>query len=289
MYVVLVIAAIVGVAGFVIGRGARDLQVVPTVPAQTAPPPAEPAAVVSNKPACDGRKQITQDDLFVKGNVSYSDRKTAKKTTDDECTGTGLQVNKTYCYENPYGSGNFVPGKIVYNCPLGCSDGACKASLQSDFQPPYPIIWNNDGINFSLTGAAFAVATNSASGASASSGILTTDTLADSNVMNKITFYIRLENTTHAYKKPQITIRYLSNENGDLTAPSAERLSIPTNDAFPDRLGPLMAVDNQEIDFAVPANVNQYEFAAASSTGIFFTAGIGADGNIEVVPEATNG
>src|SRR6266404_4289117 len=104
LYVVLVIAAIVGVAGFMIGRGARDLQVLPAVPAQTSPPSAEPTVATSNKPSCLGREQITQDDLFVKSSISYSDGKGSKTTSNDECTGTGLQVNKTYCYESPFGS-----------------------------------------------------------------------------------------------------------------------------------------------------------------------------------------
>jgi hypothetical protein len=294
LYVVIVIAAIVGIAGFLIGRGARDLQVMPIAPAPATPLTAEPAVAPSNKPVCDGRQQIIQDDLYIKGSVSYSDGKGAKETRDDECVGTGLSVNKTYCYESPFASGNFVPGKIVYNCQFGCGDGACKANVHSDFAVPYPITWNNDGVIYSLTGAAFtaaiqANAASAASGTFASGGILTTDATANFRGMNKITFYLKIENTTHAYKQPQITLRYLSNENGDLAAPSAERLSLPANDAAPDRLGPLLTAKDQEIDFAIPANIAQYEFTAASSSGIFFTVGIGADGNIELTPEATNG
>lgn len=65
------------------------------------------------------------DDIYIKGNVIYTDKNGVGITIYDECTGSKTQVNEMWCYESPTGSGNYVQGKMVYDCDNGCLDGAC--------------------------------------------------------------------------------------------------------------------------------------------------------------------
>ena len=65
------------------------------------------------------------DDILIKGSVTYIDKSGKEVEVFDECSGSKLQVNEMWCYESPAGSGNFVSGKMVYDCPEGCLDGAC--------------------------------------------------------------------------------------------------------------------------------------------------------------------
>jgi len=65
------------------------------------------------------------DDIYIKGNVVYTDVNGVSNTIYDECTGTKKQVNEMHCYESPKGSGNYVQGREVFDCQNGCFDGAC--------------------------------------------------------------------------------------------------------------------------------------------------------------------
>lgn len=65
------------------------------------------------------------DDIYIKGNVTYTDENGVETVVYDECTGSKIQVNEMWCYESPSGSGNYVQGKMVYDCEKGCLDGAC--------------------------------------------------------------------------------------------------------------------------------------------------------------------
>lgn len=64
-------------------------------------------------------------DIYIKGSVAFTDENSISSTVYDECTGSKQQVNEMWCYENLSGSGNYVQGKMVYDCPKGCLDGAC--------------------------------------------------------------------------------------------------------------------------------------------------------------------
>jgi cell division protein FtsB len=65
------------------------------------------------------------DDIYIKGNVTYMDEDGVETVVYDECSGSKTQVNEMWCYESPAGSGNYVQGKMVYDCVNGCLDGAC--------------------------------------------------------------------------------------------------------------------------------------------------------------------
>lgn len=64
-------------------------------------------------------------DIYVKGNVVFTDENGVETVVYDECSGSKLQVNEMWCYESPSGSGNYVQGREVYDCAKGCLDGAC--------------------------------------------------------------------------------------------------------------------------------------------------------------------
>jgi len=65
------------------------------------------------------------NDIYIKGSVTTTDQNGVATTVADECTGTEEQVNEMWCYESPAGSGNFVGGREIFNCPKRCFDGAC--------------------------------------------------------------------------------------------------------------------------------------------------------------------
>ncbi len=78
------------------------------------------------KSACvDSDVNEKPDDIKIKGTVTYTDENGVATTVSDECTGSKLQVNEMWCYESPAGSGNYVQGSMITNCPNGCLDGAC--------------------------------------------------------------------------------------------------------------------------------------------------------------------
>jgi len=65
------------------------------------------------------------DDIYIKGYVTYTDENGVETTVYDECTPSKTQVIEMWCYESPAGSGNYVAGRMVYDCENGCFDGAC--------------------------------------------------------------------------------------------------------------------------------------------------------------------
>ena len=79
---------------------------------------------------------LKPNDIYATGSVTYTyfvngkDDKEGRATStiSDECNGAGTQVNEMYCYKMTDGSENYVNGRMVYNCPNGCVNGACKTS-----------------------------------------------------------------------------------------------------------------------------------------------------------------
>ncbi len=65
------------------------------------------------------------NDIFIKGYVTFTNQNGTESTLNDECAQSGFQVNEMYCNVYPDGSGNAYPAKQTYDCPAGCSDGAC--------------------------------------------------------------------------------------------------------------------------------------------------------------------
>jgi hypothetical protein len=77
--------------------------------------------------ACgDSDGNETPNDIYIKGIVTYTDENGVPATMYDECNGSKTQVNEGWCYESSEGSGNYMPGVMVYDCPFGCFDGACN-------------------------------------------------------------------------------------------------------------------------------------------------------------------
>lgn len=64
------------------------------------------------------------NDIFIKGKVSYTDENGVERELEDQCNGSGTQVNEMWCYGQ--NSGDYVNGRMVYDCPLGCFNGACR-------------------------------------------------------------------------------------------------------------------------------------------------------------------
>ncbi len=79
----------------------------------------------TNKCCTDTDAKLKPKDIYKKGNVTYVNQNGKKITVNDECSGTNLQVNEMWCYEYPAGSGDYVQGRMMYDCPNGCKDGAC--------------------------------------------------------------------------------------------------------------------------------------------------------------------
>ena len=65
---------------------------------------------------------------YTKGYVTGKNANGVSYKYYDECSGSGLQINEMWCYE--FGDGKEF-GKLVYTCPNGCVDGACKKSDSS--------------------------------------------------------------------------------------------------------------------------------------------------------------
>lgn len=81
------------------------------------------------------------NDIYIKGTVTYTNENGVETVVSDECTGSKVQVNEMWCYESPAGSGNYVQGKMVYDCPKGCLDGACiKQEISFSLLLACPII-----------------------------------------------------------------------------------------------------------------------------------------------------
>ncbi len=74
-------------------------------------------------PTCTDSQPDTN--IYIQGFVTGVDRNGELYRAEDECSDSGLQVNKYWCYDNPDGEGQ-VNGNMVYDCPSGqCSNGVC--------------------------------------------------------------------------------------------------------------------------------------------------------------------
>lgn len=82
-------------------------------------------ATPQNKTCLDSDVNEKPDDIYIKGSVTFTDSQGNETSVFDECTGSKTQVNEMWCYESPAGSGDYVQGKMVYDCKNGCLDGAC--------------------------------------------------------------------------------------------------------------------------------------------------------------------
>ena len=81
------------------------------------------------KTCVDSDVNAKPKDIFIKGGVTYTNENGVSTTVYDSCSGDGLsggQVNEGWCFESPEGSGNYIQGKVVFNCNNGCMDGACR-------------------------------------------------------------------------------------------------------------------------------------------------------------------
>jgi hypothetical protein len=88
--------------------------------------------------ACNGIDTPTctdsqpEPDIYQKGFVQGVDTTENLYRFEDECSGSGLQVSKYWCYDNPDGQGQ-VNGQQVLNCPSGqCANGACLKCTDTD-------------------------------------------------------------------------------------------------------------------------------------------------------------
>jgi hypothetical protein len=70
------------------------------------------------------------NDVYTKGSVTTS--LGGQKTVYDYCSGTGKQISEMWCYESPKGSGNYVNGNMMKDCPNGCYDGRCLKEGEID-------------------------------------------------------------------------------------------------------------------------------------------------------------
>ncbi len=238
------------------------------------------------KAICDGPSSIAPGDLYSKRSVAFTDASGTMETLADECTADfPSRVNKTYCYENPYGSGNFVPGKVAYDCPLGCADGACKkAEVSSTFNYPYPVSWTEGGASFSLTGATLGNVSVPADAATGNGSGPATSAYA-------LTFLLKIS-TGNSPQCIPVNMRQLLNEQGDLGAPMNSRFD------FPDTRGaqfigfcpaPNITYTAQKVIFPASENQNQFEFTTGGTSNIFFSVTVNASGTIQLQQEAQNG
>lgn len=81
------------------------------------------ACIGAEVPTCNDSQPTA--DIYTRGFVQGVDPQNEFYRFEDACSGTGLQVNKYWCYPNPDGQGS-VNGRQVMNCPSGqCVNGAC--------------------------------------------------------------------------------------------------------------------------------------------------------------------
>jgi len=66
------------------------------------------------------------DDVYIKGSIITIDEDGSPNVSWDECSGSKRQVNEGWCTDSGLG------GVMVYDCPNGCSDGACIKDLCID-------------------------------------------------------------------------------------------------------------------------------------------------------------
>jgi hypothetical protein len=76
-------------------------------------------------PCIDSDVYEKPNDIYIKGKVVCSNEEEVETVYYDECSGSKTQVFEMWVYETPKGSGKYVAGKMGYDCPSGCFDGAC--------------------------------------------------------------------------------------------------------------------------------------------------------------------
>lgn len=256
----------IGVGYFAANRGYGNVNIAVQPPSTSSAPVA-----VRRRPACDGPASINFEDIYEKRSVAYSDARGAEKTTDDSCSDSRKQVNKFYCYENPFGSGNFVPGKVVYDCPLGCSDGACVTfSASSTFGYPYPVVWTEGSTELSLTGISLG------------------RTSVSAGQIYALTLRLKISNGSRVSAETvPLNIRRLTNEEGDFAPPDTPRFVF--SDTGGDAINRNATYSDQPVVFKVGETERQFELTTGGASNIFFSVTVSYDGAVSVEKEPTSG
>ncbi|GEM_PF-4596761 len=239
-------------------------------------------AQAPKKAACDGPSLIAPEDLYAKRSVNYTDTSGITATLLDKCIASG-QVSKTYCYENPGVSGNFVAGQVVYDCSYGCNDGACKKpQASSTFAYPYPVVWKEGSVELSVTGAFWGT-------------ILATPDFIDgtgkpyaaSSTINALVLYLKVSNlATFERVSVPMNISRVADEQGNLKPPATRAFTFLK--AGGDNINAKTTYLNQKVVFVVPEGEKSFVFTTGGSANIFFAVMVGDDGTIKAQEEPTS-
>lgn len=213
--------------------------------------------------------------IYMKGAITYRSGEGREIKKEDGCDSSGNKLFEWRCYERSL----TVAGAETYECPDGCSEGACVKDLDNavsvsdsdagsgestEIQPkirttkfsfPYPLSWSEWTYKFDLTAVSFEP--------------------------ERLTFYLKI-NTGRDAACQEIALRRLVDEEGTLAPPEK------VNAAFlQDGEGKCVAVPNaafpdQKVLFVIPSAEREFLFTTGGQSNIFFSVTVRDDGAVEV-------
>lgn len=221
--------------------------------------------------------------IYTRGYVRHQQPGSGQVTAYDNCAGQN-DLNEFWCYESPESSGNKVPGRIVHTCPAGCVGGVCiKSNSQiiysSSFSYPYPVSWEEENAEFSITGAELGYITVPPQGDPIKNPIQTLFR-ADGGAYKEgerfygLTFYLRID----AKKSEPIIppMRRIIDELGGLAAPASRFIIFSDQPLI---FGFIATANttylNRKLIFEISENWRQegdeFLFTTGGTSNIFFT------------------
>ena len=150
--------------------------------------------------------------------------------------------------------------------------------IEKSFSYPYPVSWDEDGINFSLTGISLGKTPAPEKLIKSSGGYY-----KEGEEVNALTLILKIRNSTNIPKCVDLNIRKELNEKGDLAAPNTDQFHFPgshgciiyENTSYP----------SQKVLFVVSESEKSFNITTGGKSNKFFTINVlEADGIIREQP-----
>jgi len=139
--------------------------------------------------------------------------------------------------------------------------------IEKSFSYPYPISWQEEGINFSLTGISFG-RIPAPDNLLKSSG----DHYNKGEEINALTLILKIKNPKDNPQCVNLNIRRELNEEGDMTAPNTDQFRFPSSGGC--ILSGTISYAEQKVIFVVPESRKSFNITTGGKSNIFFTINV---------------
>ncbi|MDP2598545.1 MAG: hypothetical protein Q8P49_01805 [Candidatus Liptonbacteria bacterium] len=150
------------------------------------------------------------------------------------------------------------------------SSGQASGLLSANFQYPYPVSWEDSGVQFDLTAVSLGKKTYPASSLlNLESPVPGSSYYTEGQMVNTVTLIVKVSNkTTYDNDCARLAVRRVTNEEGDVAPPNISKFNFPSGSCGIDANTTYVG---QEIPFVVSGADKDFTFTTGGSSNIFFS------------------